>query len=96
MPLPGTEVPRATMQMEVFTAVMPLPGTEVPRATMQMAVMESFIPMVQPTWEATSPIRAVTRPIPMILIVNEGYPPITTVGRRGWVRLGGISLGSVT
>lgn len=41
-----------------------VPGTLVPRATKAIAVIESLRPMVQPKWEARSPINAVRRPIP--------------------------------
>ena len=51
-----------------------VPGTEVPRATKAMAVTVSLRPIVQPKWEAKSPINAVRRPIPRIEITKVGYP----------------------
>lgn len=39
------------------------PGTLVPRATNTIAVTESLMPSVQPKWDATSPMTAVTTPI---------------------------------
>lgn len=39
------------------------PGTLVPSATNTIAVTESLMPSVQPKWDATSPMTAVTIPI---------------------------------
>lgn len=49
-----------------------IPGTLVPRATKAMAVILSFRPIVQPKWEAMSPIKAVSKPTPKIEIINVG------------------------
>jgi len=47
------------------------PGMLVPRATKTTAVTESLIPKVQPKYEATSPITAVTTPIPRMLTMKH-------------------------
>lgn len=39
-----------------------------------MAVILSLRPMVQPKWEARSPITAVTSPMPKMLITKVAYP----------------------
>ena len=49
-----------------------LPGTLVPKATKAMAVIVSRNPIVHPTCEAQSPIKAVTRPMPRIDNTNVG------------------------
>ena len=48
---------------ETGTGRRSVPGTEVPNATIEMAVTASSRPMVQPKWEDTSPMKAVSRPI---------------------------------
>ena len=48
-----------------------LPGILVPSATKTTAVTESLIPSVHPKYEATSPITAVTTPIPKILMTKQ-------------------------
>lgn len=45
-----------------------------PNATNPIAVIVSLRPIVQPTWDAMSPITAVTIPIPRMLITKVGYP----------------------
>ena len=49
-----------------------VPGTEVPRATIPIAVIASFSPIVQPTAEAMSPMKAVTKPMARIDTTNVG------------------------
>lgn len=50
-----------------------------PRATKTMAVTESLMPSVHPKYDATSPITAVTTPMPTILITKHKYPPAMSV-----------------
>lgn len=50
------------------------PGTLVPRATIVMAVTESLILLKHPKCEATSPIVAVSNPMPIMDPKNAGYP----------------------
>ena len=62
----------------MFPAYVPfpdIPGKLVPRATKEMAVTASFIPMVQPKWEAMSPMRPVSAPITRIDTVKQAQPP---------------------
>jgi hypothetical protein len=60
------------------------PGILVPKATNTMAVTESLIPNVQPKWDATSPIMAVTIPIQRMEITKHKYPPAMSIwGERG-------------
>ena len=49
-----------------------VPGTLVPRATIEMAVTLSLSWTVQPKWEATSPVTAVSRPMPRIETTKHG------------------------
>lgn len=42
-----------------------VPGKLVPIATIVMAVTESLSPTEHPKWEATSPMMAVIKPIPV-------------------------------
>lgn len=51
-----------------------LPGMLVPRATNTMAVTASFTPTVAPKCEATSPMTAVTKPMPKIDTTKHRYP----------------------
>lgn len=55
----------------------------VPSATNIMAVIESFMPNVAPKWEATSPMTAVTRPIPMIDTTKHKYPLAISETKKG-------------
>lgn len=57
------------------------PGILVPRATNTMAVTESLMPSVQPKWEATSPIIAVTTPIIKMDTQKHKYPPAMSANR---------------
>ena len=57
-----------------------LPGTEVPSATNTTAVTESFRPMVQPKWEARSPMKAVSRPIMRMETMKHAQPFQYSVG----------------
>ena len=52
-----------------------LPGTLVPRATNEIAVMASFNPIVQPKWDAKSPMNAVRTPTMMIEVQKQAQPP---------------------
>lgn len=52
-----------------------LPGILVPRATKIMAVTESLMPSVQPKWDATSPMMAVTTPMQKMDTTKQRYPP---------------------
>lgn len=52
-----------------------LPGTLVPSATNTTAVTESLMPKVQPKWDATSPMIAVTTPIQNMDTTKHKYPP---------------------
>lgn len=52
-----------------------LPGILVPKATNTIAVTVSLIPSVKPKCDATSPITAVTTPIPNIDTTKHKYPP---------------------
>lgn len=58
----------------------PLPGTEVPSATNTTAVTESFRPMVQPKWEARSPMKAVRMPIMRMETMKHAQPFQYSVG----------------
>lgn len=51
----------------------------VPRATKTTAVTESLMPKVHPKYEATSPMTAVTTPIPAMLTTKHKYPPAMSV-----------------
>ena len=57
-----------------------LPGTEVPSATNTTAVTESFRPMVQPKWEARSPMKAVSKPIMRMETMKHAQPFQYSVG----------------
>lgn len=57
-------------------------GTDVPSATNTTAVTESFRPMVQPKWEARSPMKAVSRPIMRMETMKHAQPFQYSVGGR--------------
>ena len=50
------------------------PGTDVPSATNTTAVTESLRPMVQPKWDARSPMTAVSRPMMMMETMKQAQP----------------------
>lgn len=56
------------------------PGTEVPRATNTTAVTESLRPMVQPKWEARSPVTAVRTPMREMDTKKQAQPFQYSVG----------------
>lgn len=56
------------------------PGTEVPRATNTTAVTESLRPMVQPKWEAKSPVTAVRTPMREMDTKKQAQPFQYSVG----------------
>lgn len=61
-------------QKQFLLLLLNSPGTEVPSATKTTAVTESFRPIVQPKWDARSPMTAVSRPIIMIEMVKHAQP----------------------
>lgn len=67
-------------QDKVIRQMYSLPGTEVPSATNTTAVTESFRPMVQPKWEARSPMKAVSTPIMMMETMKHAQPFQYSVG----------------
>lgn len=56
------------------------PGTEVPKATKTTAVTESLRPMVQPKWEARSPMTAVSMPMMRMETTKQAQPLQYSVG----------------
>lgn len=56
------------------------PGTEVPKATKTTAVTESLRPMVQPKWEARSPMTAVSMPMMRMETMKQAQPLQYSVG----------------
>lgn len=57
-----------------YKLLLPLPGTDVPSATNTTAVTESFKPMVQPKWDARSPMKAVRMPIMRMETTKQAQP----------------------
>lgn len=66
--------PKASQGGEGPSPQLSLPGTDVPRATNTTAVTESFKPMVQPKWDARSPMKAVSRPIIRMETTKQAQP----------------------
>lgn len=56
------------------------PGTEVPSATNTTAVTESLRPMVQPKWQARSPVTAVRTPMREMETKKQAQPFQYSVG----------------
>ena len=58
----------------MYREIVHVPGTDVPRATNTTAVTESLSPTVQPKWEARSPMKAVSRPMPEMDTTKQAQP----------------------
>lgn len=74
------KTPEETHNMSAVRADKHSPGTEVPSATNTTAVTESLRPMVQPKWEAKSPVTAVRTPMREMDTKKQAQPFQYSVG----------------